>query len=116
MDRAWLARQLYKMEIIPTPMPEGFRSSWLHFGCDLDVIGKILDTFVDSEAALIVRDRLIAWAWIWATSHPAPEYRPWYGAVAVAAEAGDWNGVRKLCQALLALDDPPPSDEIKRRF
>jgi hypothetical protein len=38
---------------------------------------------------------------VWGGCHPEAEYRPFYGAVAVAAERGDWDGVSRLCRALV---------------
>jgi hypothetical protein len=104
-DKAWLARQLYEMEIMP-PSPSGdVRSDWLNFTCDLEVAGDVLNTFEDDvEAAVTVRDRLIGWSRIWGRWHPDPGYRPFYRAVAVAAEAGDWNGVSRLCQGLMEVE------------
>ena len=89
MDRAWLAGELYKFEITPPPIGEDLRECWLNFTCDLEVVGEVLDVFEeDDEAARTVRDRLVGWARVWGGCHPEAEYRPFYGAVAVAAERG----------------------------
>jgi hypothetical protein len=104
MDKAqWLSAELYKLEITsPLDPPEDVLASWDFFASELVIVGGVLDTFVeDEEAAVTVRDRLICWSRIWARFHPEPEYRPFYGAVAIAAERGDWNFVSKLCQALI---------------
>jgi hypothetical protein len=104
-DRAWLAQELFKMEILPPSVSEDARWNWLNFSHDLDVIGEVLEVFKeDEDAPVTVRDRLCAWAKVWARYHPAPEYRPFYGAVAIAAEAGNWNGVSKLCRALMTVE------------
>jgi hypothetical protein len=105
MDRAWLARQLYEMEITPPPITEDLRACWLNFTCDLEVVGEVLNTFVeDVDAAVIVRDRLCGWARIWSECHPEPGCRPWYLAVAGAADAGDWETVSELCLKLIEVE------------
>jgi hypothetical protein len=103
MDRAYLARELYNMEIIPPLPSKDVRWTWLNFTHELDVAGGALETFVDDlEAAVTIRDRLIAWARIWSCRHPIPYWRPWYEAIAGAGERGDWDGVGMLCQMLVA--------------
>jgi hypothetical protein len=102
MDKAlWLARELYKMDVLPNPSER----SWLNFGCELEVAGEVLNTFVDDEeAAKTIRDRLVGWARIWARYHPDTGYRHWYRAVAGAADEGDWDGVSRLCRKLMELE------------
>jgi hypothetical protein len=107
MDRAQrLAVELYEIEITsPLDPPEDVLASWQRFERDLTVAGEVLDVFEeDEEAARTVRDRLCAWARIWARWHPNPYYRPWYGEVARAAEAGDWDEVSWLCQELMEVE------------
>jgi hypothetical protein len=106
VDKAhWLSGKLFEMEITPPPIGEDLRGSWLNFTCDLEIAGDVLSTFEgDEDAARTIRDRLCGWARIWSRWHPEPEWRPWYGAIAIAAEAGNWEGVSRLCQALVKFE------------
>jgi hypothetical protein len=101
-DRKWLAGKLFEMDCTAPPIGEDVRSGWLNFTCEVEVAGDALNTFQnDEDAARTIRDRLCSWARVWSRYHPEPEWRPWYGAVAIAAEAGNWNGVHRLCEALM---------------
>jgi hypothetical protein len=100
--REWLAGKLYEMDVSPLIPSNDVRLDWLAFTCELEVAGDVLKTFEDDiEAAVTVRDRLCSWARVWSRWHPEPAWRPWYGAVAIAAEAGNWDGVGRLCRALM---------------